>query len=165
MAFADDLLEQAVHLARREKRKPKQASLRRAVSTAYYALFHHFIESATANWKREDQRLVLARAFNHGQMRTACDTLVAALRKKRKAGSAAAGRPSAVESALEQVASVFLELQDDRNSADYDGTIKWTRTEVLMTIATASRAFKTWRAIRDEPEAQEFLLALLVKRR
>jgi hypothetical protein len=38
MSFADDLLEQAYHLANRESKKPKQASLRRAVSTAYYAL-------------------------------------------------------------------------------------------------------------------------------
>jgi hypothetical protein len=30
MTLAKDLLEQADHLARREKRKPKQASLRRA---------------------------------------------------------------------------------------------------------------------------------------
>ncbi len=40
MAFADDLLEQAYHLASLETGDPKQSSLRRAVSTAYYALFH-----------------------------------------------------------------------------------------------------------------------------
>jgi len=39
MNLAEDLLEQANHLARRERGKPKQASLRRAVSTAYYACF------------------------------------------------------------------------------------------------------------------------------
>src|ERR1017187_5772227 len=33
MSFADDLLEQAYHLANRERKNPKQASLRRAVST------------------------------------------------------------------------------------------------------------------------------------
>ena len=37
MAFADDLLEQAYHLVRKDGQNPKQASLRRAVSTAYYA--------------------------------------------------------------------------------------------------------------------------------
>src|ERR1035438_8189681 len=31
MAFAEDLLEQAYHLARRERTKPRQASLRRAI--------------------------------------------------------------------------------------------------------------------------------------
>ena len=40
MSFPNDLLEQARHLANREPKRPKQASLRRAVSTAYYALFH-----------------------------------------------------------------------------------------------------------------------------
>lgn len=71
MAFADDLLEQAHHLARREKKKPKQASLRRAVSTAYYALFHLLVAAAVANWKNIEQRPDLARAFEHGRMKDA----------------------------------------------------------------------------------------------
>lgn len=40
MPLSADSLEQAHHLATREKQKPKQASLRRTVSAAYYALFH-----------------------------------------------------------------------------------------------------------------------------
>jgi hypothetical protein len=67
------LLEQARHLARREKTRPRQASLRRAVSTAYYALFHMLIGEATLNWKRVDQRDLLARFFEHGKMKTASD--------------------------------------------------------------------------------------------
>src|ERR1035438_5650076 len=63
MAFAEDLLEQAYHLARRERTKPRQASLRRAISTAYYALFHLLIREATGNWKRDVQRARLARTF------------------------------------------------------------------------------------------------------
>jgi hypothetical protein len=73
MPFADQLLEQARHLANREKTRPRQASLRRAVSTAYYALFHLLISEATSNWKRADQRHALARAFDHGKMRSASD--------------------------------------------------------------------------------------------
>jgi len=57
MTFAKDLLEQANHLARREQRKPKQARLRRAVSTAYYAVFHLLVAEAVGNWKRNDQRV------------------------------------------------------------------------------------------------------------
>ena len=56
MPYAADLLEQARHLAKRGKKRPRQASLRRAVSTAYYALFHLLISEATLNWKRVDQR-------------------------------------------------------------------------------------------------------------
>jgi hypothetical protein len=47
MSLATDLLEQARHLLRRERRRPRQASLRRAISAAYYALFHLLIEEAT----------------------------------------------------------------------------------------------------------------------
>jgi len=52
MALADDLLEQAHHLAKREPKRPRQASLRRAVSTAYYSLVHLLISSVTLQWKR-----------------------------------------------------------------------------------------------------------------
>ena len=40
MTLASDLLAQAKHLAGRERGRPRQASLRRAASAAYYALFH-----------------------------------------------------------------------------------------------------------------------------
>lgn len=63
MAFAEDLLVQACNLARRERTKPKQASLRRAVSTAYYAPFHLLIKDAVRDGKRDDHRAEPARAF------------------------------------------------------------------------------------------------------
>jgi hypothetical protein len=63
MPYSDHLPEQAKHLANREKKKPRQASLRRAVSTGYYALFHLLIHEATLNWKRIEQRGLLARFF------------------------------------------------------------------------------------------------------
>ena len=52
MPFPNDLLEQARHLANREPKRPKQASLRRAVSAAYYALFHLLAAETAKNWKR-----------------------------------------------------------------------------------------------------------------
>jgi uncharacterized protein (UPF0332 family) len=50
MSFAHDLLEQAEHLVNRDGATPKQASPRRAVSTAYYALFHLLIDEAVNHW-------------------------------------------------------------------------------------------------------------------
>src|SRR5580700_2215245 len=73
MPYPEHLLEQAKHLANREKKRPRQASLRRAVSTGYYALFHLLIHEATLNWKRVDQRALLARFFDHGKMKTASE--------------------------------------------------------------------------------------------
>ncbi len=51
MSFADDLLTQAEHLANWES-EPTQAALRRAVSTAYYALFHLLIDEAVGKLER-----------------------------------------------------------------------------------------------------------------
>jgi uncharacterized protein (UPF0332 family) len=65
MPYPADLLEQAKHLANREKKRPRQASLRRAVSTVYYALFHLLVHEATLNWRRVEQR-----ASSHGYSST-----------------------------------------------------------------------------------------------
>src|SRR5579863_4007092 len=72
MPFADDLLEQARHLANREPKRPRQASLRRAVSAAYYALFHLLTTETAKNWKRASDRARIARIFDHAQMRAVC---------------------------------------------------------------------------------------------
>ena len=58
MSLHSDLLDQAGVLVRLEPRKPRQASLRRAVSAAYYALFHLLSEEA-ANMVVKDASLRL----------------------------------------------------------------------------------------------------------
>jgi uncharacterized protein (UPF0332 family) len=42
----EDLLKQAVRLATLDIKKPKQANLRRAISSAYYAVFHLLVDEA-----------------------------------------------------------------------------------------------------------------------
>jgi hypothetical protein len=48
MSLPADLLAQARRLVSLDPRRPRQASLRRAISTAYYALFHLLISEASA---------------------------------------------------------------------------------------------------------------------
>src|SRR6266478_1063436 len=76
MPFADDLLELAQDLANKEPTNPKQASLRRAVSTAYYALFHLLIDDAVSKWAAERQRSILARTFEHDKMKRICGEML-----------------------------------------------------------------------------------------
>lgn len=67
MGLADDLLQQADHLATYEGVTPSQASLRRALSTAYYALFHLLIEEAARQWQGSlEARTGVERGFQHG---------------------------------------------------------------------------------------------------
>ena len=42
----EDLIDLAGSIAALDKKKPKQAHLRRAVSTAYYAVFHYLVDEA-----------------------------------------------------------------------------------------------------------------------
>ena len=76
MAYAEELLELAQELASLHPDSPRQPSLRRAVSTAYYALFHLLISEATANWRRPELRAALGRVFDHGPMKQAADKKV-----------------------------------------------------------------------------------------
>lgn len=68
MNLHEELLDQAKHLLERHGQSTHQADLRRAVSTAYYAIFHFMIAESCRRFlgddPRDDQlRLVLTRAF------------------------------------------------------------------------------------------------------
>jgi uncharacterized protein (UPF0332 family) len=160
MAFPDDLLEQAKHLANREPQRPKQASLRRAVSTAYYALFHLLSTEAALNWKRPHQRHLVARLFDHGKMKAACD--------KRRAECArfiaqnpAPGPDLDQERSLQVVTDTFFQSQQKRHTADYDNGTQWTHTNVLTVIDAVEDAFQNWKTIRNSEKGQTFLISLL----
>ena len=163
MAYADDLLDLAQHLANLEPANPRQACLRRAVSTAYYALFHLLISEATLNWGRPELRSELGRVFDHGRMKSAsegkCRALNAEFAKKPPPS-----QELLVSKRLHTVADTFIQAQQKRNDADYDTGKQWTRTDVLTQIDAVSAAFESWKAIRDEPVAQAYLVSLLGKR-
>ena len=152
MAFPDDLLKDAFHLAARGGNNPKQSSLRRAVSTAYYALFHLLIADFVLNWKTEDQRVRLGRMFDHSKMKNAIF---------KPEGSSA----TPVEADLIKVISAFARLQNDRHTADYDVAEDWSRADVKKSLLIAVDAFKTWKTIRKEKIAQDHLLTMFGARR
>ncbi|MFN0102192.1 MAG: hypothetical protein ACKV2U_08890 [Bryobacteraceae bacterium] len=159
MDYADDLLELARHLANLEPENPRQACLRRAISTAYYALFHLLVSEATLNWGRSELRPELGRVFEHGKMKNAST-------EKRSTLSAELGMGSSseVSSHLYTVANVFIKVQQVRHVADYDTGKEWAQTDALTQIDAVSAAFKSWKAIREEPAAQAYLVSLLGKR-
>jgi len=159
MAFPDDLLELAQQLADLHPESPHQASLRRAVSTAYYALFHLLISEATANWARPELRVVLGRCFDHGPMKTASlrvSQIDIALQHNPQADAT-----NKVSMHLRTVANAFIQAQQRRNDADYNMAKEWTGVEVAKQIASVYEAFKTWNMIRDEAVAQAYLVSLL----
>jgi hypothetical protein len=160
MAYADELLELAQDIANLHTQQPHQASLRRAVSTAYYALFHLLISEATANWGRPELRGTLARVFDHGPMQQAAVKKVSELNSyfNKKPPE---GRERTAAYHLYNVANAFGQAQYHRNEADYNTSRQWEPTEVLLHIDSIADAFKSWNIIREEPDAQAFLVSML----
>lgn len=151
MPFVEDLLEQAHELAHKEPASPKQASLRRAVSTAYYALFHLLIDEAVSHWTVERQRSVIARTFEHDRMKKVC-TDVAERAKSDQS----------FPRELNTVTLAFIQLQQQRHTADYDNATTWTRTDVEQVLVATLDAFTAWKIICNHDAAQDFLLNLFL---
>jgi uncharacterized protein (UPF0332 family) len=163
MSLHDDLLRQASQLARSEPRRPKQASLRRAVSTAYYALFHLLIsEGATVMSPMNDAqlRVIVARAYQHGAMKTVASDV---LKGKFSKGYGDLGLSPSPQ--LRSVARTFYGLQEKRHEADYDIGASFTRDEVLKLVTQSEQAFKDWSDVRGTKEAMVFLQSMLLKGR
>ncbi len=137
----DDLIAQAFALAMLDRKKPKQANLRRAVSAACYSLFHFLVHEAcclqigTQN-AQAPLRYVLGRAFVHATMKQACISFAGGTLK----ASVAKGLPTSfsIPQPVQQVAATFVELQEHRHVADYDLTGRFRRSEVLTLIEQAA---------------------------
>ena len=133
MSLGDDLLVTARHLAKARPSKPRQADLRRAVSTAYYAVFHalahecadRFVGTNRVSRSREAWNQAY-RALEHGFAKQQCE------RAPKQ------GFPAYVV----QFADAFTALQEERHRADYSPEANYTRAEALVHVKMAEQAIK-----------------------
>ncbi|MGU3540485.1 hypothetical protein [Methylobacterium sp. A54F] len=152
--MSDDLLVTARRLARAGAGKPKQSDLKRAISTAYYALFHGVAkDGADRLVGAGPNRAAIAwrhayRALNHGEARRACEKL----------------RPMGFPADLIVVGDAFRTLQEQRHNADYDPLHRVTRADALAAIATADAALKSLRRAAPR-ERVAFAVQLLLRQR
>jgi uncharacterized protein (UPF0332 family) len=161
MSLPTGLLEQAEHLSRRELKKPRQASLRRATSSAYYALFHLLTGDAASVLGPQlspSARAQLQRCFNHAQIKEVC----AKLQQTNLPRNIETLIGSPVSASLKSVALAFIVLQDARHSADYDLNSRWNRARARQSVEKARDAFALWKTIRKTSEANVFLLSFLL---
>jgi uncharacterized protein (UPF0332 family) len=165
MSLHADLLRQARQLATHEPRRPLQASLRRAVSAAYYALFHLLVHEAgsrlVSGAHRTSLRHCLGRAFGHADMKAVAQQF-ATNSVSPKLAPGLSGQP--LQSQMIGVAATFVDLQQARHEADYDTARRFTRQEVLDLVDQAEQAFTDWRKVRTSLQADTFLVGLLAHR-
>ena len=159
MGLAQDLLQQADHLAMYEGANPSQASLRRAVSTAYYALFHLLIEDAALLWSGSPEAQTgMERGYQHGSMKNT------SIQFRKQTWQDWHGNRQAIPLAIQKVANAFVDLQEERHTADYDNHEQWSVTEVQAALNTARSASQQWQSIRGDPMAGNYLLAMLLNK-
>ena len=151
--FSADLLAQSRHLATRSAKKPKQADLRRAISAAYYSLFHFLIHESSrqvagSQSTQEDLKQLTSRAFEHGKMKEVCAEFKKAVPKELlKPFWSALNVPAHPD--LARVADTFITLQDLRHQADYDLSITFSKQEALDAHQRAENAIRAWNTLKS----------------
>ena len=99
------------------------------------------------------------RAFAHGEMKNACEQIA------KSSNVLLDLFVAPLEAELKTVAEVFVELQQQRHLADYDLSQSFNRIKVVGIVAKANSAIAAWSRIRNSPNANVFLAALLLNNR
>ena len=152
----DHLLDQADRLTQRRGRAaPRQADLRRAVSSAYYGLFHAIVGRATDDFfgaalRNTKQYENVYRGVAHGKVRRVCE------------GIARSAHPRSVilfGQALTAVSGSFINLYEKRHLADYAPLYQITESDAILEITSARLALNQFRTING---AQRKIFSALI---
>jgi hypothetical protein len=151
-----------------------QINLRRAISAAYYALFHAITIAITDDLltsSGEEERFAFRRALPHAGIKRVC-TFIAALptnsntpgQKQRPGRRELRPIVDDVEGCPELVrmASRFLRLQELRHAADYDHSTTFVRRDALWAVTFARLGIEDLADAEatDLPRATEFFLLI-----
>lgn len=159
----DHLLEQAARLVEAPPAgPPRQADVRRAISAAYYAVFHSLLTAAAdelvgKTWRRTPEYGLAYRSMDHGWIRQLC-TEVAKPNPARRI--AALAPPTGFGPQLQALATAVVALQERRHEADYDPLLKVKTADALSAIRTARSAIR--RLDRATAVRRKRFLTLLV---
>jgi hypothetical protein len=157
------LFEQAVRLVSQQSAgPPRQVDVRRAISSAYYGIFHFTLTKAAdqvvgKTRRKTSQYGLVYRSIDHGTLRSLCEEVKKPnLRPKylRHAPSTGFGQN------LQAFAAAVLELQEKRHAADYDPMIRVKRSDAILAVRTARTALR--RFDRANPRRQRAFLSLLL---
>lgn len=135
--------------------RPKQADLRRSLSSAYYALFHSLARSCAdmlvGGQGSDRSRAAWAqvyRALEHGEAKKRCKSEgIRAFPKE-----------------IVNFANLFVEMQEKRHLADYDPQYRTTRSEVVEQIEAVKAVIDQF-ASAPSKDRRAFAVWILMKAR
>jgi hypothetical protein len=139
---SEHLLQQAEALIATTAGAPRQADLRRAVSAAYYAVFHAVLTAIADQFvgvgRRNNPEYALAyRQVEHGAFKRLCDDVRKPTLPDRYQAFAPTGSFSAD---LRVFATAVVDLQQKRHEADYDPLTSFSTSDVRAFVATGRDA-------------------------
>jgi len=138
----DHLFEQADKLITPQTGRPRQVDIRRAISAAYYAIFHGAITAAADQFvgmtNRDESRYgLLYRSVDHKWLRELC-------KEVQKSTPSSNFRPytppGGFGADIAAFAAAVVALQVKRHTADYDVTVRMNRSDAVLAIAEARAA-------------------------
>jgi hypothetical protein len=163
---------------------PRTIDHRRAVSAAYYTLFHELIARSAAKIFPDasaDDCLKIRRWYDHGEVKKVCERLslcaAATVPRASPPGGvpegfwqlfsrpSGTGRKSAVPANLVTVADAFVRLIEARHRADYDHEASFPRATTKSYVLEAEDAIRKVRQLVKSSYGRKFLALLLVTQR
>ena len=164
MPLAEELLEHARFLANLDARTTSQANIRRAISAAYYAVFHLFtakVAEQVSPGSPAGLRERTQRALEHTQMGKVAKAFSQEGATRVKDLPDDIVLPQAVSRELALIGSRFKRLQDERYAADYDVSKRFDPTDALAQVQEAEEVFRDWEIEKNSGNAPVFLAALI----
>lgn len=138
----DHLIELADQIVQIGAGNPRQATINRAISTAYYALFHALAGECVARTVGSPRSpryweivTPVHRSIEHSAAKKVFDKLA---------------KDRSTRSDLKLLADIFIELQSARHAADYDPGCRYSRRRALDLISRTRLAIETLRAVPKE---------------
>lgn len=160
---AEHLLDQADALLVRTRGGPhRQADLRRAISTAYYAAFHTLLIAAAdrviGRGKRATSQYALVyRSIDHRGLSSFCHLLAQlSLPAKYRSSEPHGGFTAEIRA----FARSITDLQQERHSADYDPSRRVEASGAAALIRVARTSIRLW--VAASVDRREAFLMLLV---
>src|SRR5205085_11520225 len=117
---------------------PRQVDIRRAISAAYYGIFHATVAAAADQFvgvtKRSTSQYGLVyRSVDHSWLRTLCEEVQKPTLRAKYAPHAP---PNGFGPNIIAFAAAVLELQQKRYAADYDPMIRVKASDAVLAVGT-----------------------------
>ncbi len=146
---------------------PRQADLRRATSTAYYAVFHFVLTAAADQFVGKTKRAspiysLVYRSVDHRGFRNLCRE---ATKQHLSVRYADYGPAAGFERNIRAFSAAALELQDKRYAADYDPMFRMKSLDATQAVRTARTALRRFSETPADQKALFLGLLLFPPRR